>query len=343
MFCLICYTVLDNNYPKFICSCSFCVDCLSNWILSEIDSLSFSLENQKIRCPNSNCYNAHQLDELKNKLNNIDALSNIESALAIKYCQKSSDIRSCPNSECKNFGFLPKKCNFELECNMCNYKWEEYDNFTIFKKTKLFLNSTISFNFTFNFLSYSYEELFTNNCPSCQIPISKNGGCMHMTCLKCQYQFCWYCKKYWMKHNRFFCISNVLGSFSLFLFMYLLILNNLGFLSIISNFLIYISPGIRYFFIIFIYFDGVILGTIFQLFTEINYVKNNKKYETWQRKIIPSLIICLIVISLFGSLIIFDLLWYFVKVILVEFLLCMIGLSITILGSCVLTWISNVI
>ena len=30
------------------------------------------------------------------------------------------------------------------------------------------------------------------HCPNCQIVIIKNGGCNHMTCVKCKHEFCWY-------------------------------------------------------------------------------------------------------------------------------------------------------
>jgi IBR domain len=33
----------------------------------------------------------------------------------------------------------------------------------------------------------------TKNCPNCNYLISKNGGCNHMTCRSCQYNFCWIC------------------------------------------------------------------------------------------------------------------------------------------------------
>lgn len=33
----------------------------------------------------------------------------------------------------------------------------------------------------------------TKPCPRCNRPIEKNGGCDHMTCSRCGYEFCWIC------------------------------------------------------------------------------------------------------------------------------------------------------
>ncbi|KAG6336642.1 hypothetical protein ID866_2449 [Astraeus odoratus] len=41
----------------------------------------------------------------------------------------------------------------------------------------------------------------TKECSSCQSTIEKNGGCNHMTCKKCKYEFCWVCMGPWSEHG----------------------------------------------------------------------------------------------------------------------------------------------
>lgn len=42
----------------------------------------------------------------------------------------------------------------------------------------------------------------TKACPKCQVNIQKNGGCMHMTCGKCRYEFCWICMGLWSHRHQ---------------------------------------------------------------------------------------------------------------------------------------------
>ncbi|KAH8827465.1 hypothetical protein DL96DRAFT_1606759 [Flagelloscypha sp. PMI_526] len=41
----------------------------------------------------------------------------------------------------------------------------------------------------------------TKECSQCQNTIEKNGGCNHMTCKKCKYEFCWVCMGPWSEHG----------------------------------------------------------------------------------------------------------------------------------------------
>jgi len=44
----------------------------------------------------------------------------------------------------------------------------------------------------------------TKDCPKCETSVEKNGGCNHMTCRQCKYEWCWVCSKPWKGHNDYY-------------------------------------------------------------------------------------------------------------------------------------------
>lgn len=47
----------------------------------------------------------------------------------------------------------------------------------------------------------NYISAHTKDCPKCHICIEKNGGCNHMQCYHCKYDFCWMCLGDWRSHG----------------------------------------------------------------------------------------------------------------------------------------------
>lgn len=41
----------------------------------------------------------------------------------------------------------------------------------------------------------------SEKCPNCSVTILKNGGCPHILCLKCNFQFCWLCLGSYPEYN----------------------------------------------------------------------------------------------------------------------------------------------
>jgi len=44
----------------------------------------------------------------------------------------------------------------------------------------------------------------TKDCPKCETPVEKNGGCNHMTCRQCKHEWCWVCIRPWKGHNDYY-------------------------------------------------------------------------------------------------------------------------------------------
>ncbi|KAK0049838.1 protein ariadne-2 [Biomphalaria pfeifferi] len=47
----------------------------------------------------------------------------------------------------------------------------------------------------------NYISAHTKDCPKCHVCIEKNGGCNHMQCPECKYDFCWMCLGDWKSHG----------------------------------------------------------------------------------------------------------------------------------------------
>ena len=44
--------------------------------------------------------------------------------------------------------------------------------------------------------------LLVAECINCKVPITKNGACNHMTCTRCNAEFCWICRKPYRGHKQ---------------------------------------------------------------------------------------------------------------------------------------------
>eukprot|EP01117_Protostelium_nocturnum_P019066 TRINITY_DN814_c0_g1_i1.p1 TRINITY_DN814_c0_g1~~TRINITY_DN814_c0_g1_i1.p1 ORF type:complete len:619 (-),score=209.61 TRINITY_DN814_c0_g1_i1:131-1897(-) len=49
-----------------------------------------------------------------------------------------------------------------------------------------------------------WKTVNTKECPKCDTPVEKNGGCNHMTCRQCFYEWCWICVRPWKGHNDYY-------------------------------------------------------------------------------------------------------------------------------------------
>ena len=196
--CQICFEFLpDRFFLGLPCNCQCCQDCLVSWCGVKIKE-PYYLTNNKIPCITGVCNKDFKIEEIifvlspyhQNLLN--DKLLQI-------YMSKAPDIRKCPRNNCPYGGIIEPSCSKKLHCSLCGKKWREKDQFSSLEKILYFSWKWRSLKK--ELFSGIWKRLRTKRCPKCRIRIQKTGGCQHMTCQRCKYEFCWICAKKHPRHS----------------------------------------------------------------------------------------------------------------------------------------------
>jgi len=101
------------------------------------------------------------------------------------YCKIGSIKTSCKNctkAECQN-------CHYNF-CPMCLQN--AHPDITC-ENNRSTMNETEQRKFNDNRLTQHYVSTQVKVCPSCNTKIVRDGGCSHMTCKVCKYEFCYLC------------------------------------------------------------------------------------------------------------------------------------------------------
>ncbi|EAR89393.3 Ibr domain protein (macronuclear) [Tetrahymena thermophila SB210] len=183
--CAICcqeYTI-SKKRPLLNCDHQFCSDCLKQYILNKINCCQVL----HILCPQEGCdqeYNEKQIGEILN--------DDYQKERYIKFKQRQQlqldpDIRWCIRPGCNN-AIKGQKNDPKLKCSECNMmicyfctnQWHEGQT------------CEQAIDQEYNQMAKNFKVKY---CPQCKTKIQKNDGCNHMTCTRCNYEFCWLCTK----------------------------------------------------------------------------------------------------------------------------------------------------
>jgi len=191
--CEICLQHTEQNL-NLSCQHSFCQPCLHEYVSINIKEKRVS--PRIMICPNVKCKRTllhHEVEKICPELINEykTALTEVNKKLLI-----------CPNQNCRDYIELTSLRQRAAECPTCHIKYclrcERIQNITC--KLGLCYNSS-----TGEVKSWGFGKPL-KRCPECQYFIEKNGGCNHMTCSRCGYQFRWCCMRpYASRHNEFIC------------------------------------------------------------------------------------------------------------------------------------------
>ncbi|VVC37293.1 Zinc finger, RING/FYVE/PHD-type,IBR domain [Cinara cedri] len=118
-----------------------------------------------------------------------------------EYIKSHPLLRFCPGANCnvviKSVECLAKKATCtQCETSFCFKCGNDYHAPTDCVTIKKWITKCADDSETANYITGNTKE-----CPKCNICIEKNGGCNHMQCLSCKFDFCWMCLGDWKAHG----------------------------------------------------------------------------------------------------------------------------------------------
>ncbi|KAM0787626.1 hypothetical protein ACM66B_003692 [Microbotryomycetes sp. NB124-2] len=201
--CGVCYND-DDDQETLALSCDhrFCRDCYTHYVESKIVQDG---ESRRIQCMNSKC--TVIVDEKTVEiLVSSEAMQKYRKLLNRTYVDDNTHLRWCPAPGCENAiecAVAPRQLDViipTVTCacgNMFCFGCSEDDHRPCCCPiVKRWLKKCADDSETSNWISAHTKE-----CGKCHSTIEKNGGCNHMTCRKCKYEFCWVCMGPWTEHG----------------------------------------------------------------------------------------------------------------------------------------------
>lgn len=203
-----CCTCFENSNPivEFPCDEShiLCTDCFIAYARTEIFDrrLDFNtLDGYCLPCP-VGCKSNGLDDPHVFYLLGVDEYK-IYQEIATEACLlRGMNGCICPDANCGMGLFKTTNSKNEkyCKCSDCGYEFcfeckRSYHGLT--GCSNLSISSRTSQSMANYINNVKLIKCISKPCPNCKIPTEKNGGCMHLICSNCKYEWCWICQKLW--------------------------------------------------------------------------------------------------------------------------------------------------
>ncbi|GAM24555.1 hypothetical protein SAMD00019534_077300 [Acytostelium subglobosum LB1] len=200
--CSICGDENQDEMTSVKCRHFFCNDCWGGYLTSKINE-----GEANIRCPFYKC-TAFVDDSIVQRL--------VAPVTYEKYLQfetkkflagNQSQVRWCPTPGCDNAITLIKdsaSTTLEIVQCSCGRKFcfkchrESHAPATCEQMSQWEAKCQDESE------TSHWKVVNCKQCPKCSVSVEKNGGCNHMNCRQCQYEWCWVCMRSWKGHNDFY-------------------------------------------------------------------------------------------------------------------------------------------
>ncbi|XP_044582922.1 E3 ubiquitin-protein ligase ARIH1-like [Cotesia glomerata] len=197
-FCGICLSPFIRSLMTGLeCGHRFCGDCwakyLSVKVMSEGECLSIS-------CPAHKCEILVDDTSAMALIKDSTVRSKYQCLITQSFVECNRLLKWCPAPDCnravkvQEVEFKPVKCVCGRRfCFKCSETWHAP---ILCEYLRKWVKTAAEDSATSHWIGINTKE-----CPKCHTAIEKNGGCNHMTCRKCKYEFCWICSVNWAHHN----------------------------------------------------------------------------------------------------------------------------------------------
>nr|KAG8542899.1 hypothetical protein GDO81_025862 [Engystomops pustulosus] len=200
--CPVCVNPLSplDKPPSLCCKHYCCKNCWNEYLTTRIE------QNLVLTCtcPTSDCLAQPTSDFIRKIISSKDVIKKYEKSLLRGFVESCSNLTWCTNPQgcdrilCKEGlgnGAACAKCSW-MSCFNCSFPEAHYPA-SCSHMSQWMDDGGFYEGMTLEAQSKHLTKLISKHCPSCQAPIEKNEGCLHMTCAKCNHGFCWRCLKPW--------------------------------------------------------------------------------------------------------------------------------------------------
>jgi len=197
--CLICSDVFqENSCTSLSCGHCFCNDCWRAYLTTKIH------EGQvvKMTCPAVKCTVFVPEDVVK-KLVDPNTFDKYIRFVTKSFVENNAHVTWCPAPGCGNAITADMITGKIVRCS-CGYRFcfachREAHAPASCQQVKEWEQKCKDDSETSHWIGAN-----TKDCPRCHVNVEKNGGCNHMTCRQCGYEWCWLCLHPWKGHNDYY-------------------------------------------------------------------------------------------------------------------------------------------
>jgi len=178
------------------CGCSFCKDCMQQYITFEVMEGAYDISCPDPECPTQGVLTQHQMErltdkELLDKHRTFRLNTEVSMDAARTWCPSAgcdTICHICAGTKSQGVPVSCPSCDKEF-CSLCSATWHPgmscaENGAAIVKRGGEVADP------------FAWPDTYDDNikrCPMCSVPIERDAGCAQMMCKRCKHVFCWYC------------------------------------------------------------------------------------------------------------------------------------------------------